>query len=164
MGVIKVNPVMLTEPVEKLCAKPYYNHLKGCPNFGKKKGCPPNQKRYDKAYDLNEPVMAIYNIFAFGDHVRKMRMLHPDWSQRQVECCLYWQGKARKQLKEIIELFQFANVGRFYSIEMVPEALGVNVTQTIIDAKVSFRLEWPPKEFAFQVALAGIKKSEYVTL
>lgn len=163
MGVAKVNPVMLTSLEGGLCTRPYYNHKKGCPNFNKKKGCPPFADRFDEIYDLySEPVIAIFNIFNFGDHVRKMKVLHPDWSLRQLECCLYWQGKARKQLKEIIELFKFHNAMRFFGIEMTPEAMGVNVTQTMFNAGV--KLEWPPKEFTYQVALAGIKKSGYVTL
>ena len=60
--IIRVNPV-IDYSVRKLCIKPYYNHPKGCPNFNKKEGCPPTAQYFDKTYDLNQPVYAVYNVF-----------------------------------------------------------------------------------------------------
>jgi len=81
--------------VRGLCPKPYPLHARGCPNFGKKAGCPPQCGTISKVLDLSAPVWAIWNVFDFGGHVAKMRVAHPDWSGRQLACCLYWQPKAR---------------------------------------------------------------------
>lgn len=153
--IVQVVPV-IDYSVRGLCIKPYPGHSKGCPNFGKKKGCPPGAAKYDEVYDLNLPVHAIINKFDFKAHTDRMRMLHPEWSERQVRCCLYWQPGARKQL--LIKIKEFLKqYGRGYSIETCPEAMGVNITATL--AKVGIELEWPPETVAYQVALAGIKKT-----
>ena len=92
-----VKPVVQPE-MRKLCRHPYPNHPKGCPNFNKKDGCPPSIPLIDKTMDLNREVYAVWNEYPFGEHVEKMRKKHPDWSGRQLACCLYWQGTARKAL------------------------------------------------------------------
>jgi hypothetical protein len=110
----------------------------------------------DEIISLDHFVYCIYNKFNFGAHVHKMRGKHPDWSQRQLECCLYWQGTARKRLKEEIRLFSLVNPE--YTVIMCPEACGVNITATM--AKLGIHLEWPPVNWTYQVALAGMPKEE----
>jgi hypothetical protein len=85
--------------------KPYPLHPKGCPNFGKKAGCPPAAPQLPAAFDLTRPCFAIFNVFDFAGHIAKMRAAHPDWSERQLTCCLYWQGTARKALEAEIAAF-----------------------------------------------------------
>ena len=101
--------------------------------------------------DLDRPVFAIVNEFDLGSHIERMRQGHPTWTQRQLECCLYWQTKARKQLTEEIGRFLREHPGCV--VDTTPEAGGVNVTETLKVAGV--RLEWPPRNIARQVALAG---------
>lgn len=84
-----------------------------------------------------------------------MKAIHPGWSQRQVECCLYWQGTARKQLRAEIDIFAFSITQYIIQILTRPEANGVNVTATM--KTVGIELEWPPNKKAYQVALAGTK-------
>ena len=124
---IKVDPV-IDMRVIALCRRPYPNHPKGCPNWEKKKGCPPDTKSLHRQLH-GKDVYAIYNKFDFAAHVERMRKKHPDWSKRQLECCLYWQQTARKQLREEIKKFkeQFPE----YKIIRTPEACGVNVTATM---------------------------------
>lgn len=153
-GIIEVKPVVI-RPIHSLCVRPYPNHKKGCPNYGRKKGCPPGVPMFDSFYDLSRPIYAIYNIFDFKGHVDRMRAKHPDWSKRQLECCLYWQGTARKKLKERIEIFKRL-AGERYVVNAVPEAMGVNVTETM--KRVGVELEWPPINVAHQVAMAGMEK------
>ena len=155
-GIIEVRPVIMGR--HDLCLRPYPNHRNGCPNYGTKKDCPPGVPIFDSFYDLSKPVYAIYNKFDFKGHVDRMREKHPDWSQRQLECCLYWQGTARKQLRELIEEFEKLSPKGMYSITIVPEAMGVNVTKTMRNAGVV--LEWPPVNVAYQIALAGVLKSK----
>ena len=82
-----------------------------------------------------------------------MRAKHPDWSERQLACCLYWQGTARKQLRELTD--KFIEIHPECIIIPVPEAMGVNVTATM--KSIGHELEWPPRTVAYQVALAGFE-------
>jgi len=139
--------------MRSLCVKRYPNHPHGCPNYNKKLGCPPQAPKFTDVLDTSQIIYAIYNVFPFGKHVAKMRSKHPDWSERQLACCLYWQGTARKQLRSEIKLFKEA----FPSLYVVgtPEAQGVNLTATMATAGIE--LEWPPKTITYQIVLAGVK-------
>ena len=151
-----IKPV-IDNSVRGLCVQPYQGHKKGCPNFGDKPRCPPQALLLHEVLDLSKPVYLIANRYAFGEHVERMRGLHPEWSQRQLECCLYWQGTARKQLKEELERFkdtrEWIADARSLTILTTPEACGVDVTATM--KSVGIDLEWPPVNYAYQVALAG---------
>ena len=141
--------------VRLLCTEPYYNHPKGCPNFNKRPLCPPLRRRFEDLIDLNKSMYAIWIIFPFGEHREKMLRLHPEWSKRQAECCLYWQGTARKRLKHEIYRFsaeKYKNTG----VITCPEATGINVTATM--KSLGVELEWPPKDFTCHVAIAGMLK------
>jgi predicted metal-binding protein len=153
---IKVIPIIQFDEIRSLCRKPYSGHTKGCPNFGKKKFCPPGMKHLDDLIDLRKEVFAIYNVFDFKSHIEKMRSKHPNWTKRQLECCLYWQGTARKNLKNEIKKFLSGNKGFF--IVQTPEAAGCNLTRTM--GEVGILLEWPPVETTYQIVLAGRKKPE----
>jgi hypothetical protein len=163
--IAQVKPV-IDYSARSLCCRPYPGHPKGCPNYGKKPCCPPGAPLFDQVYDLSQPVYAIWNAFPIGEHAARMRALHPEWSDRQLYCCLYWQGTARKQLaKETLyfpvefKLRHSSYVRAFgfrYEITACPEAMGINVTATM--AGIGVDLEWPPRVVAYQVALAGIRK------
>lgn len=152
-GIIEVRPVIMGR--HDLCLRPYPNHKNGCPNYGTKKGCPPGVPMFDSFYDLSKSIYAIYNVFDFKGHVDRMKVKHPNWSKRQLDCCLYWQNTARKKLKEKINEFIFLADER-YVVNTVPEAMGVNVTETM--KKIGIELEWPPGNVAYQIAMAGIPR------
>jgi predicted metal-binding protein len=150
-----VGDVVVDYSVRGLCRRPYPNHPRGCPNFGKRADCPPKARRFFDVFRLGG-VFAIWNVFDFAEHTSRMRALHPEWSDRQVECCLYWQGKARKDLRAEMQRFLSAHPEyrhTSYAIVTTPEAMGVNVTATM--RGIGIRLEWPPVTRAYQVALAG---------
>lgn len=153
--IIQVHPI-IEHSVRGLCVKPYYNHPKGCPNFNKKNGCPPSAKYFENVYDLSKPVYAICNIFQFKKHIEKMKVNQPTWSEHQLKCVLYWQGSARKNLKN--HIIKFMKENRGYSVETCPEAMGVNLTETMKNAGII--LEWPPVNVTYQIALAGIKRKD----
>lgn len=164
MPAIRIVPVF-DPKVRALCVRPYEGHPHGCPNFGKKKGCPPSAPLLPDVFDLAAPCFAIFNVFRFGDHIEKMRAAHPAWSLRQLRNCLYWQGTARKALKGEIDKFvrevkapdiDRETFERYFAIEHCPEAMGLNVTATM--ARVGEVLEWPPVTRAAQIAFAGRKR------
>ena len=149
-GWLVVNPVM-DETVRQLCVQRYPGHPNGCPNFGKKPGCPPKAPLLSDTLDVARPVYAVFNVFDFGGHVERMRRKHPDWSERQLACCLYWQPTARKHLQGLLR--EFCRGHRALRIVGCPEAQGVNVTETM--RRAGIELEWPPRTVTYQIALAG---------
>ena len=149
-GVRTVKPVSRPR-IRGLCRKPYPGHPRGCPNWGKRDTCPPRRPLLLDLLDLSKPVYCIFNTFDLGCHVAKMRRRHPDWSDRKLRCCLYWQGTARKQLRERAAAFLQARPECI--VIYVPEATGVNVTATM--ASIGIQLQWPPRTVTYQVALAG---------
>lgn len=149
----QIEPV-IDYSVRGLCSRPYEGHKKGCPNFGDptKLRCPPQAPKIEDVIDLEKPIFAIYNRFDFAAHVARMYETKPGRTKRQAECCLYWQGTARKQLKGEIALFKQKHPADWW-ISTTPEACGINVTATMKSIRVE--LEWPPVNFTYQVALAG---------
>ena len=147
--------VPVVEPsVRGLCCKAYPLHPKGCPNFNKKQGCPPQALLIGELLDPSAPVWAVWNVFDFAVHVAKMREAHPDWSERQLACCLYWQPKARAALRNEIRVFLDSHSG--LGVVACPEACGVNMTATMQGIGVA--LEWPPVTKALQIVLAGSRR------
>lgn len=140
--------------VRQLCRFPYPGHPKGCPNFGKSSTCPPRAALIHELLDLNADVFVVWNRFDFGAHVERMKKRHPEWSDRQAACCLYWQGTARKELNGHIRKVLRRERKRLVVVRR-PEACGVDVTSTV--AEIGIKLEWPPVRWAYQVALLGTK-------
>ena len=146
--VINVDPVF-----QSMCRQPYYNHPRGCPNYNHKKGCPPKQKLFFDVFEGD--FYLIYTEFDLATHVKKLRKEHRGWTERQLYCCLYWQGIAQKKLKAEIE--RFKDMAPNHYVTTCPEAMGVNVTDVMLD-NAGIKLEWPPKCTAYKVAIAGLIK------
>ena len=140
------------------CVLEYKNHKKGCPNYGKKKDCPPNVPMFDEIFDISKPIYAIYSTYDLFSHTEKMKQRHPEWTETQRLNVLYWQGTARKYLKENIQRFnkEFRQMG-YYSTTS-PEAMGVDVTTTLKNAGIE--LEWPARNTVYKIAFAGIPLSD----
>lgn len=151
-----VKPV-INMMVRLLCAKPYPGHRKGCPNFNNKNGCPPTVPMIDHVLDLSEPVWAVWVNFDLAEHRAKMLKLHPEWSRRKLDCCLYWQGTVRKELKHQIANFcterLLFNQSTKLDVLYRPEAYGVNVTKTM--KNIGVILEWPPVNIVRKIAFIG---------
>jgi hypothetical protein len=145
--IVSLPQIVIELKVRGMCCLPYPNHPKGCPNFKHKHGCPPECP----PFSLTAPWFAIINEFDFAAHVARMKTAHPAWTQRQLECCLYWQPAARKALQT--EIKRFLNINHHFDIDSCPEAGGVNITKTL--ALVGINLEWPPVNVARQVVIAG---------
>ncbi len=143
--------IIIDQSMRGLCKKAYPNHKNGCPNFNKREDCPPKVPLIWQVLNLEKPVYAIWNVFDFSGHTFRMREKHPEWTERQVDCCLYWQGTARKQLKTEIETF--SRLKGAHTILTTPEACGINITETM--KSIGINLEWPPKTVTYQVAIAG---------
>ncbi len=148
---IELHKVIIDRKMCGMCVKPYPGHPKGCPNYNHKAGCPPHTPLFGEVYDLDRPVFAIVTEFDLGAHVARMAADHPDWSDRQLLCCLYWQGTARANQTNAILSFQSEHPD--HKCDRCPEAMGVNVTETLKLAGVE--LEWPPRKIVRHVALGA---------
>ena len=140
---------------QEMCKLPYPGHPKGCPNYGKRRACPPRQRLLPDIFNMTRPLYVICTSFDLKSHVSFLQKTHPTWSRRQLYCCLYWQGKARKNLKAAAEEFKKNNSG--YFVSFCPEAMGVNVS-SMMKKVVEVSLEWPVETIAYQVAIAGIPR------
>jgi len=57
--------------VQDWCKLPYPNHPKGCPNYGKRKNCPPNVPLIDKI--IAPPYILVAIKFNLKEHMKKMK-------------------------------------------------------------------------------------------
>jgi len=150
--------------VRHLCTKPYHNHPKGCPKYGKSILCPPEAPVITTIFNLQLPVYAIWTSYDLRLHTNRLKAKHPSWTWPQLVCCLYWQGSARRALRQECREFvewrkRRDSIDRSLPAMVVsycPEANGINVTNTM--ASLGIKLEWPPVNIAYQVAIAGYRK------
>lgn len=149
VNIQQVTPV-IDKRVRNLCIKAYPNHPKGCPNYNKKEGCPPQVSLWENVCDTYLATWVFWTKFDLGSHRQRMKEKHPNWSSRQLDCCLYWQGTARKPLVDFFKT-EWEMPGLFKT--SCPEAMGINITETM--KQVGVVLEWPPKKWTYQVYLAG---------
>lgn len=145
----------------ELCMRAYPGHPQGCPNVANKPGCPSVLYAPPLLLDVSKRVYAIWNAFDLAGHIARMRALHTRWTERQLVCCRYWQGGARKALRAEVRNWiqagypdRMLNEGGGFGIAGTPEACGVDVSATMLTAGI--KLEWPPRIVAYQVVLAGI--------
>ncbi len=150
--VIQVTPI-IDRRVRGYCKLPYPGHPKGCPNYNRRDICPPRAPLLDKLIDMAKPVFCIINKFDLKAHAEIMKKRHPNWSEKQVYCCLYWQGRARKQLRLKVNDFLLDHPG--YIALYCPEGSGVDLVETV--SQVGLEFEWPAREYAYQVAMVGMK-------
>lgn len=153
--ITKISPLLISykKGIQSLCRNHYPNHPKGCPNYGKKDGCPPNQPLISEVLNLRKGVYLIYTEFDVGKHARRMQKMHPDWSKRQVYCCLYWQPTARKiQREEETKAKEEYGLGKIVDS---PEAHGVNLS--LLMKNIGVELEWPPRKITRLISLGGFE-------
>lgn len=149
--------IVFERKIQSLCKKPYRVHPKGCPNFGKKEGCPPGLSLIDKVLDFNKDVYVVYTEFNVGEFAESIRERYPDWTLRQIYNLRYWQPRARKfhRLEEERALDCADYIERF------PEGRGVNITDLMSKVGVELNWNWPPEHNlenkTYIVSLAGTK-------
>lgn len=152
--------LVLDVGVRELCWWAYPNHPRGCPNYGRRDGCPPAAPLIGDVLDLTEDVWAIWIEFDLAAHRERMLVKHPQWSKQQTDCCLYWQGRANAELHRRVVNFCISEVlfepVRPWTALYCPEAMGVNVTETM--RNVGVELEWPPENIVRKIAIVGIEK------
>jgi hypothetical protein len=146
----------------ELCAKPYPGRPRGCPNLNKKPGCPPISTPLQRVIDIEHgDTLIVFNVFNLRLWRKRMHRMHPEWTERQCLNPYYWQAHARKQLRHyiahVVAGYQLRKVRRSLVVIETPEAYGIDVTKTLLEA-TGQRLQWPARDYAIQVALIGRKR------
>lgn len=126
-GIIEAVQIITSRKTGEWCKRPYPNHPKGCPNYGRE-GCPPDAPFIAEIMDLRRPIYIAFSEFYLPAHVEKMKKTHPNWTERQLKNVLYWQNTSRKQMRQRAKLAQFLQGGDL--VLTCPEAHGVNVYST----------------------------------
>jgi predicted metal-binding protein len=138
--------IITYEPrIQALCHTPFYGHPRGCPNFGRKKNCPPNQLLINQVIDLSREAYVIYTKFNVGEFAERMRVIHPEWKDqpRQWYNMRRWQPKARKEHR--YELGSFSATHPDSIFNTAPEAHGVNISALMLEIGIKLKWGWPPK-------------------
>jgi predicted metal-binding protein len=151
----KIDPkrIIFSADIQRLCARPYPGHPHGCPNFGRKVGCPPRQLVINQVLDFSRPIYVIWTELNLAAWVRRMAKLHSKLKTYAQQVNLrYWQPTMRSQLNSLVSR---AIQGGLIEIAVDPEAHGVNVSALM--QLIGVKLEWPPKTFVRKVVLAGFK-------
>lgn len=137
------------------CKLPYPGHSRGCPNYQKSTACPPHAPRIDEWLDFSRPQWLIVTRFDLNGFARRMKRIHPKWSDRQCRCLLYWQPRVQAQLVYACRRLQSVHPGSVFTL--VPEAMGVHVIRTAQAFHVPIVTR--PRRTVFKVGLVGYPKS-----
>ena len=140
------------------CKIPYEGHPNGCPNWNRNPHCPPNVPIITDVFDLTKPLWFSIVEFNLLQHRTNMAIKHPNWSEKQCNCCLYWQNGVRKQLKMQCRNALRDNLGSIYTL--IPEAMGINVFKTA--RNIGIILKRNPRDIIIKIALIGSHNSDMV--
>jgi hypothetical protein len=132
--------------IRQLCLLPYDAHPLGCPNYGKKPGCPPKAPYFPLQFDSEVLVAAVR--FDIGYYAELRKLEHPDWTNKALRNIRHWQGHVRSELRKFIAAQNFSNESK---VLYAPEAMGVNITETC--KQIGIDLEWPPNKYTHIIAL-----------
>ena len=152
----QVGKIVIDYRARDWCKLPYPDHPLGCPNYGLRDTCPPNAPLIKDYFDLSQPLWLIVVEFNLAEHISRMKQKHPNWSDRQAKCVLYWQGAVNKELRLQTSHFA-ANNGLAYTL--CPEAMGVQVIKT---AKLlGIPIQPRPTDYVYKVAILGNSPQQY---
>lgn len=132
------------------CRLPYPGHKKGCPNFPR---CPNQHRDFLKIKQTYSSWYAVIEKFDVKGHAQTMKLLHPEWTERQCRNLLYWQGKIRSNLRRQAYP-DYPNRPTDRIVLEIPEACGINVFETM--ALVGIQIDRHP-DIIRKVMIIGIR-------
>lgn len=152
--VLPVKKLIFRKQVQDYCKLPYPGHKYGCPNYGMKDHCPPKVGLIDTYLDINKPLYLVIEEFDLTQHIQRMLTLHPNWSDRQARCCLYWQKGVRNKLKERVKLVMDILGTTAYTT--IPEGMGCQMYTTCLHSGLKLE-RIKGLKLHRQVAIVGYK-------
>jgi predicted metal-binding protein len=150
---INIQDLEISREYQCMCLKKSNSFRNGCPNYGKREGCPP-RNLFHEEYNLNEPIYLIATDFDLTQQTNKIRRAHPDWTEKAIYNPRYWQNTARKT--HLSEISNFLKENPNYTIERSPEGAGINIDK--LCSSYGINLEWPPRKITRVVSIGAIKK------
>ena len=129
--------------VRDYCTLPYPGHPEGCPNYGKRKECPPSAPLVEDFIDLSKPHYFVVYTLDYADTESMDGKLQACWS--------YWHRNMKSILCETIGKFQSDHPGTVFTLH--PSAVGVDVLETA--KNVGIPLEISPQGTVYRIALLG---------
>ncbi len=151
-----IDKLIINHEAREWCKLPYTLHPKGCPNYGKKDDCPPSAVLIEDFIDTNGAMSFVSVEFDLASHVKRMLDRHPNWSDRQARCVLYWQPKVNRQLLDDAIDFSYLSLGSVFTL--CPEAMGVNVIETAQRCGIPMQVH--PVDTIYKVALFGYPRKD----
>lgn len=151
---INKDDLEISKSYQCMCLIRSNSFRQGCPNYGKKKGCPP-RTLFNEDHDLNKPLYLIATDFDLTEHAQKIRKAHLNWTEKAVYNPRYWQATARRLHEK--EIGDFLKEHVEYSIERSPEGSGINVDR--LCRLQGIILEWPPRKLTRVVSIGARKSS-----
>lgn len=165
---VQIDPkvVVIDKTFMGMCKLPFYGHPRGCPNYGKKEGCPPSKFVESDIFDFNQDLFVIYTPFNVGIFAERMKQTHLEWAKfpRQWYNPRRWQPSARALHRDDLDEFHKATDLSYYE-DNSPEARGVNVSSLMNSIGIPLNWQWPPahvsenkayeKNLVYVVSLAG---------
>ena len=164
---IPENTIIFTRKTQKWCILPYPNHPNGCPNHNKNPLCPPTAEFLEETVRRYKHFYLIYAKFNLQEYKKSMLESHPNWSDKQATCLLYWQNSVKRILRDYImktflshPTFDFFLLGcgsgfnrGFFKMQKIysMEAVGVNVFQTLRNNNIAFEIK--PKRIVILTTL-----------
>jgi len=113
--------------------------------------------------DVADPPFMLVGVnFDLGVWAEKLKKKHPEWSDKRARCCLYWQGKVRKVLREKCEdtVHQYKVIRGLHRKDIMifynPEAMGVQVFKTC--ELVGIHLERNPQDIVWKIAIIARRR------
>ena len=149
--------LIIDDKVREWCILSYPDHPKGCPNYGKKKVCPPFAPYVRDYFNFDNYLVFVVVKFDIGFHISKMRVKHPNWTERQCRNLLYWQSTVMKELRRVVEE-EYPNC----KVTYIPEAMGVNVFETC--RNLGIPIERNPVYYVHKIALVERVKRQPVVV
>ena len=155
----------------KWCKRSYPNYKNGCINYGKSL-CPPNSFYFKDIIDNYNNFYLIYFKFDFLQYKYLRKIIHPEWSEKQLGNSRHWQNSLKSMLmKHIVEILEFNNVKNIYILSCGSgisnkilnkyqnsiysmESVGINVLSTLKLNKI--KVERNPVNF---IILTGLLAS-----
>lgn len=139
-GILKIDYT-----VRDLCRQPYPGHPKGCPNYGKKKECPPQAPLLEDFIDILQP-----HYFIVLTCIRN-RCHNNQENTSEDQFRSYWNDTLEEILHEYIQEFQKDHPGTVFTFH--PSAVGVDVLETARNVGIS--LEENPEKVFYKIVLIG---------
>lgn len=154
---ISRDTIKFTSKTRLWCQLPYPNHPRGCPNYSNKETCPPKASYKPEILNDYSNFLLVYAIFNLKKQKERMLLKHPNWSQKQASCLLYWQNSVKKILREYINeiyirnkkkrIYLFSSGSGFSSMKLNQgliysmEAIGIDVFNTLRNNYINFELK-----------------------